>query len=120
MAKYRAKQDIPPNVKAGDIVEANEELTPEFKALLEPFNGEEAASEYDDSDDDGSDSDDTIIANPNREDLKNKATELGFTFAANIPTAKLVEIIEEAERANNSGDNGDSDGDDGDEDESED
>src|SRR4051794_5380259 len=34
-------------------------------------------------------------APPTREELKHKATELGLTFAANIPTDKLAALVDE-------------------------
>jgi hypothetical protein len=84
MAKYRALVDIPPSVKAGDIVEANEELIPEFKSKLEPVSDDEGVEEK------------TLLTNPNRDFLKAEAAELGLTFASNIPTDKLIAIIDEA------------------------
>ena len=97
MAKYRAKVDIPPNVKAGDIVTVDGELIPEFKAVLEPVVEETAVKETDDTD-----SDKTLarfvslINNPDRNALKEEATKLGLTFASNIPTDRLIELINEA------------------------
>lgn len=91
MAKYRAKVDIPPNVKAGDIVTVDGELIPEFKAILEPVVEETAVKETDDTD-----SDKTLINNPDRNALKEEATKLGLTFASNIPTDRLIELINEA------------------------
>jgi hypothetical protein len=89
--KYRAKVDIPPNVKAGDIVEANDELVPAFKSLLEKVGDDEELTDLSDNDDG------VIIANPSRDELKARATELEITFAPNIPTDRLIELIKEAE-----------------------
>lgn len=89
MAKYRAKVDIPPNVKAGDIVTVDGELIPEFKAVLEPYVEETAVDETDDTEK-------TLINNPDRNALKEEATRLGLTFASNIPTDRLIELIKEA------------------------
>lgn len=107
MAKYRALVDIPPSVKAGDIVEALEELIPEFKSKLELVSDDEKVEEK------------TLLTNPNREHLKAEAAELGLTFASNIPTDKLISIIDEAkaEKAKDDADKDDDDGDDNKDDE---
>lgn len=99
--KYRAKVDIPPNVKAGDIVETDEELVPGIKERLEPVSDDEELTELGQVDDDGNK---TLITNPSRDELKARATELGITFANNTPTDKLVELIAEAEAAAKGGD----------------
>lgn len=92
--KYRAKVDIPPNVKAGDIVEASEELVPGIKERLEPVSDDEELTELGQVDDGGNK---TLITNPSRDELKARATELEINFASNIPTDRLIELIAEAE-----------------------
>lgn len=92
MAKYIATADIPPNVKAGDIVEVNQKLIPEFAKVLVPAPAEEQ-TEPTEPIDDGK----TIITNPDRNALKARATELEINFASNIPTERLLELVKEAE-----------------------
>ena len=99
--KYRAKVDIPPNVKAGDIVEAHEELVPGMAERLEPVNDSEELTELGQVDGSG---EKTLITNPSRDELKARATELGINFASNIPTDRLVELIAEAEAKAGDGD----------------
>lgn len=89
MTKYRAKEDISPNVKKGDIVEITDELIPEFKSKLELYN--ENDGEKVDS------TEKTVVTNPSRTDLKARATQLGLDFAPNIPTERLMELVKEAE-----------------------
>lgn len=85
MAKYRAKQDLPPNIKAGDIVETENDLIPEYVPLFERVGEDEEVS------------DKTVILNPSRDELKARANELGINFASNIPTERLMELVKEAE-----------------------
>jgi hypothetical protein len=94
MTKYRALQDIPPNVKAGDIVEVKNKLVPAYEKLLRPI--AEGASEPEDTDVDNPKK--TLVTNPDRNDLKKRATELGINFAPNIPTDRLIELVTEAEK----------------------
>ncbi len=88
MAKYRAKVDVPPGIKAGDVVNFEEPLVPSYEKLFEKV-GE--------SDDEDDDADKTFVGNPDRNTLKDRATELGINFAPNIPTDRLIELITEAE-----------------------
>lgn len=98
MAKYVAVKDFPPNIKQGDEVEFKDEIHENLVPYFQPISG--AVSKQDDE------TDDTIVTNPDREKLKARATELGITFASNIPTARLMELIKEkeAELADNSED----------------
>lgn len=108
MAKYRAKVDVPP-LKAGDIMEASEPLVPEYADKFERV---------------GDDTEETVVekqtlVNPSRDELKARATELGVTFASNIPTERLMELVKEAEdkkAADEGAGDGDSDDDDDDSD----
>lgn len=96
MTKYRAKVDIPPNVKAGDEVTLKDKILPEYEKLLEPIGeAEDEGTGTDDGDKD-------IITNPDRNELKKRAEELGLNFASNIPTDRLIELIAEAENAGGS------------------
>jgi len=102
MAKYRAKVDVPP-LKAGDIMEASEPLVPEYADKFERVGSKtETVSEK------------QPLVNPNREELKARATELGVAFANNIPTERLIELVEEAEakaKSESEPDEGEGDGD---------
>ncbi len=89
MAKFRAKVDVAPSIKKGDIVEFEEPLVDGYKNHFEEYNGSEEAG--DGVEEDG------LIANPDRNALKARATELGVVFANNTPTDKLVELVKEAE-----------------------
>jgi hypothetical protein len=100
MAKYKALQDILPNVKAGDIVEVKDEIIPEYKKLLEPYNGDEEVTIRSEE---TVDTDKTAVVNPSRDELKARATELGINFASNIPTERLLELVKEAEEKDASG-----------------
>lgn len=91
MAKYRAKVDVPPEIKKGDIVNFEEPLVDGYKNQFEPYNGEEEALEG------GEGGQTDLIGNPDRNALKARATELGVVFANNTPTDKLVELVKEAE-----------------------
>lgn len=82
MTKYRAKVDVPPGIKAGDIVDFQEPLVPSYASRFEPYN-EPAEKE--------------AVINPSRDELKARATELDITFAPNIPTERLIELVKEAE-----------------------
>jgi len=104
MTKYRALVDIPPNIKAGEVVEVNDELIPEFKKKLELVSED---AEVDETTKSG-------VINPSRTDLKARAAQLGIDFAPNISTARLMELVKEAEDAEaaklqKDGDNGDGD-----------
>jgi uncharacterized protein YkvS len=103
VAKYRAKVDMPPFVKAGDIINVEEELTPEFAARVEPVDENEEVTELENLDtfSDPKTEENQVIVNPDRNALKAKATNLGITFASNIPTDRLIELISEAEAKNN-------------------
>lgn len=102
MAKYRTIKDFPPNLKVGDIAEFKDELPPSLMPHFEPYEGEEEVTEVDD----------TIITNPDRNKLKERATELEINFAPNIPTDRLIELIKEREAALvNQNDDGDGDAD---------
>lgn len=90
--KYRAKEDIPPNVKAGEIVEVEGELIPEFKGVLEPV-----VAGNDEDEDEGDGKIETIV-NPDRTDLKARAAQLGLDYAPNIPTSRLLELVQDAEK----------------------
>lgn len=95
--KYRAIRDIPPNIKKGDIVEINSPLVEAFAQRLEPLTeeAEEAPVKVEDEKLE-------IITNPDRNALKARATELGITFASNIPTDRLIELIKEEEELRSS------------------
>lgn len=92
MPKYRALVDIPPNIKAGEVVEVNDELIPEFKKKLELVSGNDEDDEVDDATKSG-------VVNPSRTDLKARAAQLGVDFAPNISTPRLMELVKEAEDA---------------------
>lgn len=109
MPKYRALQDIPPGIKKGDVVEFKDDLVPSYKKLFERYSAEQ------DEDESDTDTEKAIITNPDRNALKERATELGITFASNIPTERLMELIKEAEEKQASG--GDDDSDNGDDNE---
>jgi hypothetical protein len=92
MAKYKALQDVPPFIKAGDIANFDQPLIPEYQKLFEAYSGEEAAVEIDD--------DDPLkqaLINPSRDELKKRAQELEIDFAPNITTDKLLELVKTAE-----------------------
>lgn len=84
MPQYRATKDIAPLIKEGDIVTTKEDLIPEYEGILVPVSG-------------GDDAGKSTVINPNRDELKARATELGITFASNIPTDKLMSLVAEAE-----------------------
>lgn len=84
MTKYRALADVPPNISKGDVIEFNEPLVDSYKPLFERF----VEGENEDTD---------LIVNPDRNALKERATELGLNFASNVPTEKLIAMIEEKE-----------------------
>ena len=90
MGKYVALIDIPPNIKAGDVIELGE-LTPDFEKLTRPLDGGEAEAKDDE------DPDKEAVINPSRDELKARATELGINFAPNMPTERLMELVKEAE-----------------------
>lgn len=92
MAKYKALADILPIVKAGDIVELQEEPIPEYRSLLQPVGEGEEVTDNVDEDDPL-----TLVTQPSRDDLKKRASELNINFAPNIPTERLIELIGEAE-----------------------
>lgn len=100
MARFIAKVDIPPNVKAGDVVTAKEPLIPEFANLLEKIGGRSEPTKVGEPKEPGSETetetDQTLITNPDRNLLKDEATSLGINFAPNIPTDRLIELIKEA------------------------
>lgn len=110
MAKYKALKDVPPEIKAGDIVEFKKPLVPSYKGLFERY-----VAPKDDEEDDKD-----LITNPDRNALKARATELEINFASNIPTDRLIELIKEAEEKSadpdNSSDGEDKDDEDKDED----
>lgn len=111
--KYRAIRDIPPNIKKGDIVEINSPLVEAFAQRLEPLTEEveEASAKVEDEKPE-------IITNPDRNALKARATELGITFASNIPTDRLIELIKEEELRSSSAGEPDGEGSAGDGDDS--
>ena len=88
MAKYKALQDVPPHIKAGDIANFEEPLIPEYQKLFEAYTGEEVAASADENDPVR-----TALINPSRDDLKKRATELDIFFAPNITTDKLLELV---------------------------
>lgn len=92
MAKYRAKIDIPPGIKAGEVHEFKDELLPEFAPHFEKVGDNEETVELDE--------DRKSLINPSRDELKARANELGITFASNIPTDKLLELVKEKEAEN--------------------
>lgn len=102
MTKYRTIKDFPPNLKVGDIAEFKDELPPSLASYFERLSGE----------DEGGVDTDSIITNPDRNKLKERATELEINFAPNIPTERLIELIKERETAlANQNDDGDGDAD---------
>jgi len=94
MPKYRALVDVPP-IKQGEIVTFKDPLIPEFKSKFERYTGEQPETQQTAGDND--DPVKTAIVNPNRDELKDRATKLGINFASNIPTTTLIELIQEAE-----------------------
>lgn len=90
MPKFRAKVDVAPEIKKGDIVEFNDPLVEGYKNHFEPVEDGEAV-------DDAVVDDPDLIVNPSRTALKARATELNINFASNIPTDRLVELVKEAE-----------------------
>lgn len=91
MAKYRALVDIPPNVKAGDIVSATEEIVPGLKDKLVAVGDDEELSD--------TTGNISLEGNVSREALKKRADELNIDYASNIATAKLFELVKEAQDA---------------------
>jgi len=85
MPKFRALQDYSKDVKKGDVVTFEAPLVEGMKRWFEPVGAK--------SDDD----DKERIGNPDRDELKLRATELGIQFANNTPTPKLMEMISEKE-----------------------
>lgn len=101
MPKYVALQDVPPSVKKGDIVTIKEPLVPSYKDKFAPYSPAQAEETKPDADDGK-----TVVRNPDRNALKDRATELGINFAQNIPTERLIELIQEAESKQNAGGEG--------------
>lgn len=86
MAKYRAKEDIPPGVKKGDIVELTEDPVPGMKERLEAVSDSEETTAGQPAD---------LLTGLSRDELKAKADELGVDYPGNISTAKLLEAVKE-------------------------
>lgn len=85
MAKYRALRDYNADTKKGDVVEFKDKLDPGLASWFEPVGGK------------SEDGDKERVGNPDRDELKLRATELGIQFANNTPTPKLMEMISEKE-----------------------
>jgi hypothetical protein len=94
MGKYRALVDIPPTVKAGDIVTLTEDPIPEYVGKLQPVGDDVKAADGEETDDEK-----ILLGNPSREWLKARAEALGVDHAPNIQTAKLIELVKEAVEA---------------------
>lgn len=119
MTKYIARKDNPPAFKVGDIVEAENELLPIYKDMLEKYDGDlEVGQNANDEDgkiiegtalNDGAKHEE--VGNLSRDDLKARADALGIDYAANISTAKLVELVVAKEAENESDDDNDKDDD---------
>ena len=98
MGKYVATQDMPPKIRAGDVVNFKDELTDSFKPYFRPFNsdtdeeGEETHLTAGDNDHPVT----TGLVNPDRNQLKAKARDLGINFAENIPTVAPTQLIQDA------------------------
>lgn len=108
--KYRAKVNIPPGVLAGQIVVLNEPPIAEYKDKLEPYNGDAEEGDFAENDGQRTEAGSDIefgakqgIVNPDRNELKARATELGINFASNAPTERLIELIAEAEAKRSDG-----------------
>ena len=106
MAKYRAKNDVPPSIRKGDVVEFKDPLVDGLKAHFEEVSGDTPLTDIENRKDDGTaagtqadDGGPTGITNPSREDLKAEAKELGIDHAPNISTEKLLELVKDARAA---------------------
>ncbi len=97
MTKYRAKVDVPPGIKAGDVVEFSEPLVEGFKNQFELADSSEDITQHEEGVDDEGGDRSKIIGNPDRNALKARAAELKIDFAPNIPTDRLVELVKAAE-----------------------
>lgn len=113
MAKYRVVKPINSRVKVGDVVELNDPIIPEYKDKLVPASEDDEVTTQTAGDNDHPVK--TAIVNPNRDELKDRASKLGINFASNIPTVTLIELIQEAEAKRQDG-TGEGQGDDKDED----
>lgn len=63
------------------------------KFSLIGFEPNVAAGSGNDADAHNATDDQSLVVNPDRDELKKLATELGLTFPANISTAKLTEMV---------------------------
>ncbi len=88
---------------AEEGVEWRDDMTVvELFSIMKDVSEKKAKSEAEtETDDDDLDNGGNGGGAPDRNELKARATELGITFASNIPTDKLVELIKEAEEKAN-------------------
>lgn len=94
MARYKAKEDIDAGrqkFKAGQEVDVNE-IPPGYLGKFELVGNEFDGDAVGDAGEPEDDSRWPVI-NPDRDALKQSATDLGLTFPANISTSKLIEMI---------------------------
>jgi hypothetical protein len=84
--KYRALVHIPPGVKAGDIVEINDPLIPEYQGKLEPVGDNEAVDVPSKS----------AIINPSLDDLKEHLASNGIEWSDDMTVVDLFAKLQEA------------------------
>ena len=101
MARYRANQDIDDGkvqFKEGDEVDVNEipnGYFGRFTLVTDEVNASDKAA----GGGAGDEADKSFVTNPelSRDELKEKAAELGLSYPGNIPTEKLRAMVEEAD-----------------------
>lgn len=104
MTKYRAKVDVPPGIKAGDVVDFKDPLVPGYVPLFDKADdGDELTNR---TAGDNLNSERTATINPSLDVLKAHLEELGIEFRDDLTVIELFQLLSDAEAKRLSGDGG--------------